>query len=455
MAVQTLIAMAQGGIYDQLGGGFHRYSTDRAWLVPHFEKMLYDNALLVQVYAEAFALTGEPTFERVVRETLDYLCREMQDEAGGFWSTTDADSEGVEGKFFVWELDEVLDVLGTDAEAFCRRYGVEEGGNWEGVNVLHVARPLEQVAAQLGIEVGEAEARVERGRRILLERRGTRVAPGTDDKVLAAWNGMAIAALCAGHQLLGEERWLVAAQRAADFVLREMRAEGEDLRLLRSWRGGDARLSGYLEDHAFVADGLLRLFESDFDPRWLVAARQLLAAIDEHFGDDADGSFFFTADDHEQLIARAKSVQESSIPSGIAVAVLAHLRGSLLLGEEELWQRGLRALRAHHALLASHPSACPTLVLGVDLALGDPREVVVAGAEADPRTRALVDAARRGYPPDRVLVRVDDANRAGLEAATPIVAGKVPGPDGAPLAYVCRRGACEAPVADPARLLRR
>ncbi len=450
MATHTLRAMAEGGIYDQLGGGFHRYSTDRRWLVPHFEKMLYDNALLAQTYVEAFQATGEPLFGRIARETLDYLIREMQDQKGGFWSTTDADSEGVEGKYFVWSKAEVDRLLGDDAPVFCAVYDVTETGNWDGTNVLHVARPVAELAAESGVSAAELEARLAKWRATLLAARGKRVPPATDDKVLAAWNGLAIAALAEGYQVLGDARYLAAARRAADFVLTSMVRDG---RVLRSWRDGKANLQGYLEDQAFVADALLRLFESDGDPRWLGAARDLLAAMDEHFLDSSDGSWFFTADDHEALLARTKSVQESSTPSGIAVAILAHLRGSLLLGDPDLWERGLRALRANHVFLSEYPVACATLMLGVDLALADPREVVVAGEPDDARTMALLEAAWRTYPPRDVVALRTRENAGALAAITPIVEGKAP-VEGVPAAFVCRRGACEAPVTDPAALAR-
>jgi uncharacterized protein YyaL (SSP411 family) len=451
MATQTLTAMAHGGIYDQLGGGFHRYSTDREWLVPHFEKMLYDNALLAQAYAEAYLVSGEALFERVVAETLDAMCRDLRDPEGGFWSTIDADSEGAEGRYYVWTREEVEAALGDDAEALCLRYGVRLSGNWEGNSVLHVAMPWEAVAAQLGVEVEEARARVDRGRTELLALRGRRTAPATDDKVIAAWNGMAIAALADGYRVFGEARWLEAAQGAARFVLDRMR-DAETGRLSRtSWRGR-VQHAAYLEDYACVADGLFRLFECDADPRWLAAGQQMLDVLSRHFSDDESGSFFFTADDHEQLLTRAKSVQESATPSGVAMAAQVFLHGSLLLGDTSLWARGLRVLRAHHREFAAYPTACPSLGLAIQLALSEPREVVVVGPRDDPRTVALRARVRRSFPAHFGLIQVDDANRAALEALTPLVEGKVVGTDGEPQAYVCRNGACEAPVTSPGDL---
>ncbi|MGA1607041.1 MAG: thioredoxin domain-containing protein [Planctomycetota bacterium] len=451
MATQTLIAMAHGGIYDQLGGGFHRYSTDREWLVPHFEKMLYDNALLAQAYAEAWLVTGESLFERIVSETLDAMCRDLRDPSGGFWSTIDADSEGAEGRYYVWTREQVEDALGDDAEALCMRYGVRLGGNWEGVSVLHVSMPMDAVAAQLGVDVEEVRSRVDRGRAKLLELRAQRTAPATDDKIIAAWNGMAIAALADGYRVFGHERWLEAARGAASFVLESMR-DSETGRLFRtSWRGR-VQHAAYLEDYACVADGLFRLFECDPDPRWLAAGRAMLDVLQEHFSDEEGGSFFFTADDHEELLTRAKSVQESATPSGVAMAAQVFLHGSLLLGDTALWERGMRVLRAHHREFATYPTACPSLGLAIQLALSEPREVVIVGEPDDPRTAALRTRAQRAFPAHFGLIQVGSSNRGGLEALTSLVEGKVVGANGEPAAYVCRNGACEAPVTDPAAL---
>jgi hypothetical protein len=449
IAEHTLEAMADGGIHDQLGGGFHRYSVDRRWLVPHFEKMLYDNSLLAHCHAAAFRATGKQRHAEVLRDTLDWMLREMQDEAGGFWSTQDADSEGVEGKFFVWSKAEFDRLLGDDAELACAHWGVTADGNWEGHNILHVARPLAEVAGKLGIAAADAERRIRAARQKLFAERSRRVRPGTDDKVLTAWNGMAIAACSVGYQTLGDARYLDAARRAATFVLGELRVGG---RLLRSWRRGEAKLAGYLEDYGFLADGLLTLYESDFDPRWLREAVALCHAMREHFRDDVDGSFFFTADDHEALIARTKSIHESSMPSGIAMAVSAFLRAGLATGSAALHDIGWSALRAHHEAIEGYPLACPSLMLAVDFALADPREIVVAGPPDDARTRDLVAAVRSRFPPDHVVLLLHADSEAALrEIAGPLVEGKTP-VDGAPAAYVCRRGVCEAPVRDPAAL---
>ena len=437
LVTQTLHAMHRGGLFDQLGGGFHRYSTDRQWLVPHFEKMLYDNALLVPCYLEAFERTGEPAFALVARRTLDYLLRELQAPGGGFWSSQDAQSEGVEGKFFVWSLGQFEELLGADSQAVAAHFGVTKNGNWEHQNVLHLPA---------GLPTAADAALMQRATDVLFAAREKRVRPGTDDKVLAAWNGMTLRALATGYRVLGDERYRAAARRAADFLLREMVVDG---RVRRAWHGGVARHQGCLDDHAALADGLLALFEVDSEARWLAAAKTLLQAIDKHFG-AADGGFWFTAADHEALVARTKVAYDGSTPSGTALAVQALLAGGLLLGDEALYGRGLLALRANHRLLAESPAAAPALVRSLQFHLASPREIVVVGAPDDARTGPLLRAAARAGAA-QVVALLHDGNRAELTALSPVFAGKeLVG--GAPAAYVCRRGVCLAPVTDPERL---
>ncbi|MCR9247873.1 MAG: thioredoxin domain-containing protein [bacterium] len=439
MVDHTLGRMQSGGMYDQLGGGFHRYSVDREWLVPHFEKMLYDNALLVPVYLEAAVILDRADYRVVAAETLDYLLREMQHERGGFYSSQDADSEGVEGKFFVWQESELDALLGEDAGLAKRAFGVTAAGNWEHSNIL--------VRAVAPGSLGDGSARLPAIRDRLLAARNERVRPGTDDKVLCGWNGLAIRALATGYRVLGEERYLEAAQRAASFVLDELVIDG---RCRRAWHSGKAQHDGVLEDYSMLADGLLALFQCDSDPRWLAASRDLLTAMAEHFGAE-DGGFYFTADDAEKLVARTKIATESSTPSGMAMAAQAFLLGGLLLGDEKLYDRGVAALRSNHGLLTRAPVAAPSLALAVQLHLSEPREVVVVGEPADPVTRAMLQKAWQRVPEQHVVVNLHAGNRAALEKLSPLFAGKTL-QGGAPAAYVCRRGVCAAPVSSVAEL---
>jgi len=468
MAETTLRGMRRGGIFDQLGGGFHRYSTDRAWVVPHFEKMLYDNALLVPCYLDAYVRTGDEDFAVVARQTLDWMLSKRWREpfrtvipppkAGGLMSSTDAQSEGIEGKYFVWSEADFDAAAGPDAEWARDVFGVTDAGNHEGQNVLVLAKPVG----------ADDAARFARVRNALLDARSKRVAPSTDTKVLCAWNALAIQALANGYRVLGDDRYRVAGREVADFVLQKMTKGG---RCLRQWHAevaptgrpepiGDAPSAveaakgpGFLEDHTMLAEALLALFEVDSDPRWLAAARDLLDVVQKHFGAE-DGSFWFTADDHEQLVARAKSPFESALPSGIAAAANAMLRAGLLLGDEPLYQRGVAVLRANREALAKAPTAVPSLVLALQFHLGDPREVVIAGQPDDPRTTALREAAWRTFPAPQVVALVHEGNRQALEKLSPVFAGKTP-IDGVPAAYVCRRGVCEKPITDPAALRNR
>ncbi len=449
---QTLMAMAKGGIYDQLGGGFHRYSVDRQWLVPHFEKMLYDNSLLARCYAEAYALTGKSDYALVLQETLDYMLREMQGPEGGFYSTQDADSEGVEGKFFVWTKQELDTLLGEESKVACLYFGVTDDGNWHempGQTVLSQVTTVAAVAKELKLSEEQVQASLRASRQILLQVRGKRIAPGTDDKVLAAWNGMAIAAMAQGYQVLGDQRYLDSAKAAADFVLTQMRNPKGDL--LRTWRDGHAHLSAYLEDYGFMADGLLSLFECDFNPRWLKEAQSMLQVMQDKFRDPEDGNFYFTASDHETLITRSKSVGESSQPSGIAMAVQAFLRGGLLLGDPKLVEIAHQALRANHVYLSQQPIACPSLMLGVDFYLADPTEVVLVGEPGDADIQQFLHKLRHKFPAHHVVSLLHAGNREELAKLSSIFTGKKQ-VDGKATAYVCRRGVCEAPITDPDKL---
>jgi uncharacterized protein YyaL (SSP411 family) len=352
MARLTLDRMAMGGMYDHLGGGFHRYSTDERWLVPHFEKMLYDNALLTLAYLEAFQATGESFYREVVQETLDYVLREMTSPEGPFYSTQDADSEGVEGRFYVWSAEEIEQILGREsADLFCEVYDVTPGGTWEGHNILNRAKTYEQYARLRKIPETEIRSTLAQSKKKLLDARGRRVWPGRDDKVLTAWNGLMIDALANAGMILEKPAYIEAAQRAADYILTWMRRP--DGRLLRtSMAGAKPKLNAYLEDYAFLLNALVSLYEASHAAQWIESALDLARVMIDQFWDPAGGGFFFTGRDHEPLIARTKDPQDSSIPSGNSMAVMGLLRLSRLTGRPELREKGETTLRLFQGLMA-------------------------------------------------------------------------------------------------------
>jgi hypothetical protein len=449
MVTVTLDRMAAGGVYDQLGGGFHRYSTDTKWLIPHFEKMLYDNALLVPAYLEAHLATGKPDYARVARECCDWVLREMQTPEGAFASTQDADSEGEEGKFFAWTPKELELVLGAKHGRWAAEwFGVTDEGNFEhGKSALWRPDSAAAVAERLRVPLAELEAAMVPAREKLLGARALRVKPATDDKVLASWNGLMISALAQASQVLGEERYLTAARRAATYVLVHMRTpEG---RLLATARGGRAKLNAYLDDYAFLIAGLIDLYEADFDPHWIEHALALESVVHEHYSDPLNGGWFTTSDDHEKLIARLKSPQDGALPSGQSVQVLNLLRLAELTGRGALAQRAETAIRSAGAMINRYPQAFSQMLAAVDFIAAGPREIVIAGELSDARVRALIAAVRGRFQPQRTVALAD--SRADT-ALMPILDGKSATADG-PRAFVCRNYACRAPVTTPEALL--
>ncbi|BBL79873.1 thioredoxin domain-containing protein [Rubrobacter xylanophilus] len=446
----TLRAMARGGIYDQLGGGFHRYAVDWRWLVPHFEKMLYDNALLSRLYLEAYQVTGNGFYRRIAEETLDYVTREMRSPEGGFYSAEDADSEGEEGKFYVWTPRELREVLGEeDASLAAAYWGVTERGNFEGRNILHVPREPEEVAREFGLPVEELGRRIHSVRRRLLEARARRVRPGRDEKVLAAWNGLMLRSFAFAARVLRREDYLDVARGNAAFLLEKL-LTGEG-RLLRSYRDGRARVGGYLEDYAMVADGLLALYEATFEARWLHAAVSLTEAMNELFWDGEREAFFDVPADHEELVTRPRDVYDNATPSGTSVAVDVLLRLGLLLGREDYRRRAEAALEGLSGLVERAPAAFGRLLGALDFHLGRPREVVIVGRPGAPDTRALVDALYSVYLPNRVIAGgAGDGEEAAL---IPLLEGRTM-LDGRATAYVCEGYVCKSPTTEPAELVR-
>jgi uncharacterized protein YyaL (SSP411 family) len=441
MAVKTLTEMAEGGIYDQIAGGFARYSVDREWTVPHFEKMLYDNSQLALVYLEASLAGDWPDFARVSREILDYVLREMTSSEGGFYSTTDADSEGEEGKFFVWSVEELREVCGDDAPVALLWYGATDQGNFEGHNILTARTSDVSVAERLGLEVEEVHAAIERCRARLYERREGRIHPLLDDKVLSSWNGLMLTAFARAAVHLDEPRYLAAAQKSAAFLLGIMRLE--DGSLYRTRRGDHSHLDAYLEDYAFVTQALLDLYEADLDLRWLRAAIELQDYTDEHFT-DPKGGYFKTADNTEALPVRFNDAQESSLPSEIAVALLNGARIGMLQGDLGRVARARAGLAAHSQPLRRYPPAFGQLLLLTDFLTSSPPEVFVVGERDDPRVQAELGRLQRQWPPARVFALVEPGATEELEALLPAVAGKTLR-EGQPAVYQCYEGVCEAP----------
>ena len=445
MLTKTLDRMAGGGMHDQVGGGFHRYSTDERWHVPHFEKMLYDNAQLARLYVRAWQATGIERYRTVATRTCDYLLREMQHPAGGFFSSQDADAEGVEGRSFVWSWDELVGSIGEPVAA---ALGAVPSGNWEGTNVLWMPHPLAGVADEYGIDADELERAVGEARATLFGLRETRTQPATDDKVLAGWNGLAISALAEAGRALGDPRYVEAATRAARFVLSELRDPRG--RLLRSWRDGTAGGRAYADDHALMADACLALYETTFDLRWFEDARRLTDELVRLFQDEERGGFFQTGSDAEALVVRPKELSDNALPSGNSAAADALLRLAHLTGEPAYERAGLSALRLVRELMVQAPAGFGHALGALDLAIGPVREVAIVGPPGDPATRALVDEILvRRFLPNHVLA-VAAPDDAALRRV-PLLEGRTE-VDSRPTAYVCERFTCRLPVTEPAAL---
>jgi len=445
----TLQKMAHGGIYDHLGGGIARYSTDTHWLVPHFEKMLYDQALVSGIYLEAHQLTKKPLYEQTARGIFDYVINDLQSPEGGYYSTRDADSEGEEGKFYVWSRDEITKILG-DAEAglFCDYYNVTSAGNWEGHNILNVPKPADQIAKAHGISVADLETHLAAARKKLFAVREKRVKPHLDDKILSAWNGLMIASMARGYRILSEPRYRDSAIRAADFVLTKM--SDKDGRLLRSYRAGKAGTTAYLDDYAFMIDATLTLYETTFDVKWLDQAVRLNDLLMAHYRDTAGGGFFFTANDAEKILVRAKNANDGATPSGSSVQFMNLQRLAVLLDRKDLAAEAETMLKTFGQKLKSSPYSSERMLAGVDFYYQRPKEIAFVCKSDDVAAMdKLIDAAWQTYVPNAVFARlIEDAPTAeSVAGKIPLLKGKTT-LQGKPTAYVCKNYACQAPTTD-------
>ena len=446
MASLTLDEMARGGIYDQLGGGFHRYSVDERWLIPHFEKMLYDNALLARVYLEAHQLTGNPFYRTVVEETLDYVGREMRHPTGGFYSAQDADSEGEEGKFYAWTPHEIVEVLGEqDARIFNDYFDVTSTGNFEGSNVLHPRLEFAAHASNIGISPAQLTDLLAQARQKLFQVRETRIKPGLDDKVLASWNGLMLTAFAEAAFTLDRPDYLEIAVSNAEFLSSQMVTE---VRLFRTWKDGHAKLNGYLEDYALVVEGWIATYQATGDIRWLDDAAELTEAQIQLFWDPEDRDFYFTPSDHERLLVRHKEYMDNATPSGNAVACFNLLRLAKILGKKDYREKAEHMLGRVSRALSRHPLAFGYWFQALDFYLGPVRELAIVGPQKE--QEQLLPAIRERYLPNKVLASsetIDDT----LGRKVPLLAGKI-ALEGKATAYVCQDYACQRPVTTRAEL---
>jgi uncharacterized protein YyaL (SSP411 family) len=450
MATHTCRRMAEGGMYDQLGGGFHRYSTDARWLVPHFEKMLYDNALLTRLYLHAYQATGEEFFRRVAEETLGYVRREMTDESGAFYSTQDADSEGVEGKFFVWDKEEVENLLGpSDAPLFRAYYDVTEGGNFEERNILHVEKSIDEVAREQNVNAEKLREVIERGRGILFTERERRVKPGRDEKVITGWNGLMLEAFAEAAAVLERDDYRETAERNAEFILESLTKDGL---LLHVYKDGGAKHVGFLDDYAYVASALVTLYETTGVLRWLEEARTLADKIIEEFWDEEGGGFFYNGRSGENLIVRNKDYFDNATPSGNSVAAECLLRLSALTGDEGYGRKAVNVLRLVRDAVERYPSAFGYALGALDFYLSTPKEVVIvspAEGGADD-ARALAREVWSRYLPNKIVARASESDARAAERVPLLRERAAVG--GRATAYVCEHYACKQPVNTPEEL---
>lgn len=458
MVEKTLKAMRQGGIYDHVGHGFHRYSTDRSWTLPHFEKMLYDQALLAMAYTEAYQATGKKEYRKTAEEIFDYVLRDLTSPEGGFYSAEDADSEGVEGKFYIWKEEEIRNILGKeDSDIFIKIYNTKEAGNFRdeatmemtGQNILYMTKPLEETAKELKIPLSELESRMESSGKKLFEVREKRVRPHRDDKILTDWNGLMIAALSKASRAFNEPRYAQAAQKAADFLL--SRARQSDGRLFHRYRDTEAGITGYLDDYAFLTWGLLELYEATFNVKYLQTSLDLNNDMTKHFQDAKNGGFFLSADDGESLLIRQKEIYDGAIPSGNSIAMLNLLKIARITGNIDLEKMAANIGKTFHKDVAKAPMSHTMLMCGIDFAEGPSYEIVLTGTPESGDTGKFLDVIYKKYLPNKVvLFKPDDESQditkiAGYTSDQKSVDNKL-------TVYVCVNFSCKKPVTEAEEL---
>ena len=448
MVAQSLEKMARGGIYDQVGGGFHRYTVDGEWLGPHFEKMLYDNALLVPLYLAHFQLSGSPLSRRIARETLDFVLRELRAPQGGFYSAWDADSEGEEGKFYVWNLKEVEEVLGPDAPLAAAALGVTAAGNFEGKNIFTLPLGEEELASRFGLTPEEAARALQAAKDRLFAVREGRVKPHRDEKVITAWNGLMLSALALGAQVLGDKKYYEAAARGARFLLTEL---WKDDQLLRIWAEGQVNIPGFLDDYAGLANACLDLYDTDFHPAWLEAAIRLGERMDDLFLDALDGTYFYVAKDQESVLVRSKSMHDQSVPAGNSLAARAFWRLWRITEKEPYQKRFQAILRRFQIQATENPWGFSHYLTVAALNLMPSLDLTLAGDPGDSRMQSLLAEIYRRFLPERrlVLKRPEDAAR--IEELAP-AARDYPAVDAGPVVYLCHHFTCQPPTGDPGEL---
>jgi len=441
MLDKSLTEMSKGGIYDQLGGGFHRYATDREWLVPHFEKMLYDNALLVKLFLDSFQATKQGMYHEIATETLEFIQREMTDSLGYFYASQDADTEGTEGKFYVWNIKEVLDLLGPrHAKVVSSAFGITSAGNFEGkTNVLTNAMSMEMVSEKEGVPIFEVSHILNKAKEILLKRRSERPNPGTDKKLIVAWNGLAITAFSKGSSVLGKESFLESALKCSEFIWSEMVSDGK---LLRIYKDGQSKITGFLEDYAYLIEGFLNLYEANFDLKWFLRAKELAQTMIDEFWDEKEGGFFIYGELNDPLPIRPKNPQDEAIYSANAIAALCLIKIGRMASDEAILKKGEETIKAFQGLMEEQPASCNGLLAALDALLCSPTEMVFVGSKEDPAFQEMYRKAQHDYIPNKILIYSEGKE---TDEIFPMAQGKRSENESSAV-YLCQNQTCHAPV---------